>query len=177
VALDDRDPGSHCALAILSLITRQHERALTSAERAIELNPNFALGYFALGEIRLFVGQFSEMLNPMARCLRLSPRDPLVSFHVSLIALAHYHLGNYQEAVRYSERALKKSPMYVVMRTLAAALGQLGRTEEARAVLAEMERIKPTNAKGYWELTNPYADPVHEAKLLDGLHKAGMPQN
>jgi TolB-like protein/tetratricopeptide (TPR) repeat protein len=177
VSIDDRDPGSHCALAVLSLITRQHERALTAAERAIELNPNFALGYFALGEIRLFAGQFSEMLDPMARCLRLSPRDPLVSFRVSLIALAHYHLGNYQEAVRYSERALQKSPMYVVMRTLAAALGQLGRTEEARAVLSEMERIKPTNAKGYWEFTNPYADPVHEAKLLEGLHKAGMPQN
>src|SRR5262245_33253837 len=177
VTLEDRDPGSHCALAVLSLITRQHERALTAAERAIELNPNFTLGYFALGEIRLFAGKFSEMLDPMARCLRLSPRDPLVSFRVSLIALAHYHLGNYQEAVRYSERALRKSPMYVAMRTLAAALGQLGRTEEARAALSEMERIKPTNAKGYWEFTNPYADPVHEAKLLEGLYKAGMLQN
>ena len=174
LALDDRDPAGHYALSILSVMTRRHERALAAAQRAIDLNPNFALGYFALGETRVFMGHFAETLDPMMRCLRLTPRDPYASFYVSLIALAHYHLDNYEEAVRYSERALQRRRIYVVLRTLAATLGQLGRTEEARSVLAEMEQIKPINLKRHWELTCPYADPAHEAHLLDGLHKAGL---
>jgi tetratricopeptide (TPR) repeat protein len=96
---------------------------------------------------------------------------------VSLIALAHYHLGNYKEAVRYSERALQRRRIYVVLRTLAATLGQLGRTEDARSVLAEMEQIKPINLERHWELTCPYADPAHEAHLIDGLRKAGLPDH
>ena len=174
IQLDDRDPAGHYALSILSVMTRRHERALAAARRAIDLNPNFALGYFALGETRVFMGLFAETLDPMMRCLRLTPRDPFASFYVSLIALAHYHLDNYEEAVRYSERALQRRRIYVVLRTLAATLGQLGRTEEARSVLAEMEQIKPINLKRHWKLTCPYADPAHEAHLLNGLHKAGL---
>ena len=71
LALDDRDPAANYALAILSVMTRRHERALGAALRAIDLNPNFALGYFALGETRIFMGQFAETIDPMLRCLRL----------------------------------------------------------------------------------------------------------
>jgi TolB-like protein/tetratricopeptide (TPR) repeat protein len=176
VALDERDAAGQYALSIISLMTRRHERALGAAQRAIELNPNLALGHFALGETRLFMGQFSEALDPLMRCTRISPHDPLASTFVSLIALAHYHLGNYKEAVHHSERALQKRRTYFVLRTLAATLGQLGRIEEARPVLAEMERIKPTNEL-QWALISPYADPAYEAQILDGLHKAGPSAN
>ena len=173
LALDDRDPAAHYALAILSVMTRRHERALAAALRAIDLNPNFALGYFALGETRIFMGQFAETIDPMLRCLRLTPRDPFASFYVSLIALAHYHLGDYKEALHYSERVLQRRRIYVVLRTLAATLAQLGRAAEARSVLAEMDQMKPINVVRHWELTCPYADPAHEGHLLDGLRKAG----
>lgn len=173
LALDDRDPAGHYALSILSVMTRRHEQARAAAQRAIDLNPNFALGYFALGETRVFMGQFAETIDPMLRCLRLTPRDPFASFYVSLIALAHYHLGDYKEALHYSERALQRRRIYVVLRTLAATLAQLGRTKEARSVLAEMDQMKPINVVRHWELTCPYADPAHAGHLLDGLRKAG----
>jgi TolB-like protein len=173
LVLDNLDPAGHYALAILSVMTRQHERGLAAAERAIHLNPNFALGYFALGETHLFMGRFAQTLDPMMRCLRLTPRDPFASFYISLIALAHYHLGNYNEAVRYADRALQRRRIYVVLRTMAASLGQLGRSGEAHSVLAEMEQMKPSNVGRHWELTCPYADPAHEAHLVDGLRKAG----
>jgi adenylate cyclase len=173
LALDERDPAGHYGLSILSVMTRRHARALAAAQRAIDLNPNFALGYFALGETRIFMGLLSETIDPMMRCLRLTPRDPYASFFISLIALAHYHLGNYKQAVAYSETALQRRRIYVVMRTLAATLGQLGRIEEADTLLAEMEGLKPKNVERHWALTCPYADPAHEAHLLDGLRKAG----
>jgi adenylate cyclase len=177
LVLDDRDADCYYALSILDLMARRHERALVAAQHAIDLNPNFPFGYFALGETRIFMGHFVEGLDPIVRCLRLTPRDPFASFFVSLVALAHYHLGNYEEAVRCSKQALQRHRTYVVLRTMAATLGQLGKTEEARSILVEMERIKPINMERHWELTNPYADPTHEAHLLDGLSRAGLAEH
>ena len=173
LALDGREPGCHYAISILSLMGRRHERALIYAQQAIDLNPNYTLGYFALGETRIFCGRFEDGLDPLERSLRLSPFDPQASVFTSLIALAHYHLGNYDDALQYSERALQRRRIIPVLRTLAATLGQLGRPQEARLVLDEMEGQMPINRERHWELTNPYADPAHEAQLLDGLQKAG----
>jgi adenylate cyclase len=176
VALDERDATAHYAVSIINLMLHRHEWALRAARRAIDLNPNFAHGYFALGETRLFMGQFAEALDPLTFCLRLSPHDPFASVFLSLIALAKYHLCNFTEAAEYCERALQKRRTYVVLRSWVAILGQLGRTEEARAVRAEMDQIKPMNIERHWKLTCPYRDPAHKAHLLDGLHKARLPE-
>ena len=172
VSLDERDAAAHYAVSIIELMLHTHERALRAARRAIDVNLNYAQGYFALGETRLFMGQFTEALDPLMHCLRLSPYDPSASVFLSLIALAKYHLCNFTEAAEYCERALQKRRTYVVLRSWAATLGQLGRTEEAWAVLAEMEQLKPANAERHWKLTCPYADPAHEVHLLEGLRKA-----
>jgi adenylate cyclase len=176
VALDERDPYSHYVLALANTLSGRHQQALAETQRAIDLSPNFALAYFVLGEIRVFTGHFAEAPDPLMRCLRLNPNDPQrFRLVASLMALAQYHLGNYEEAVQHAERALRGHRSYPVLRTLAACLGQLGRTVEAGAVLAEMERIKPVDAERHWEITNPYADPAHRAQLLEGLRRAGMP--
>jgi TolB-like protein len=171
--LDNRDPECYFVLSILALMGRRFERARAAAQEAIDLNQNFPLGYFALGEIRIFIGQFAEALDPIAHCLRLSPTEPLAAVFLSLIALAHYHLRNYDEAIYHCEQGLKRHRPYVVLRTLLAALGQTGRIREARAVLSEMDCVKPANFERYWELTCPYAELSHEAHFIEGLQKAG----
>jgi hypothetical protein len=61
-----------------------------------------------------------------------------------------------------------------VLRTLLASMGQLGRTEEAKHVHAELKQIKLLDPDHYWETTSPYADPQYLAHLVEGLRKAGM---
>jgi hypothetical protein len=34
----------------------------------------------------------------------------------------------------------------------------------------------PLHVERHWKLTCPYADPAHEAHLLDGLRKARLPE-
>jgi len=174
VVLDDRDPYTHYALSNVSLLTRRHEQALAEVQRAIDLNPNFAMGYYMLGWTRIFIGHFAEAVDALLRSLRLSPNDVLAGFHFGLVALAHYHQNKYEEAVGYAERALRGRRWPYVLRTLLASLGQLERTDEARTVLAELERFKPIDAARYWETTSPYADPAHRAHLDEGQRKAGM---
>jgi TolB-like protein/class 3 adenylate cyclase/Tfp pilus assembly protein PilF len=174
VALDDRDPYCHYALCWLSTLRRQHAQALSEAQRSIDLNPNFALGYFVLGLVRIHIGHFGEALDALLRSLRLNPNDPQAGSFLSFVALAHYHQGNYEEAVHYGELAIRGRRAFFALRTLLASLGQLGRREDAECILEELERRKPANADEYFEITTPYAVPGHRGHLLDGLRKAGM---
>ena len=70
--------------------------------------------------------------------MRLSPRDPVSDHFLSRIALAHYHLCNYELAVRYSERALSPRRPHSILVVLPASLGQIGRLVDARALLPEV---------------------------------------
>jgi tetratricopeptide (TPR) repeat protein len=76
VSLDDRDPYSHYAFCWASLLRQIHAQALAEAQRSIDLNPNFALGFFSLGLVRVHIGHFTEALDSLLRSLRLNPNDP-----------------------------------------------------------------------------------------------------
>jgi adenylate cyclase len=171
--LDDRDPYAHYVLSVATLLTRRHEQALAEAQRAVDLNPNFALGFYALGWIRIYAGHFAEAIDPLMRSLRLSPNDPRAGGFLGQVALARYHLSDYEEAARCAERGLRRRAAPFVLRTLLASLGQLGRTEEAAAVLVELRRLKVEDER-YWQTISPYADPAHRAHFDEGLRKAGM---
>jgi TolB-like protein/class 3 adenylate cyclase len=174
VALDDRDPYGHYALALLNMLRRQHGQSLAEAQRSIDLSPNFSLGYFALGWLRIYMGNFDEAIDSLLRCLRLSPNDQQAGGFIGQMAMAHYHLGHYEDAVRDVEQARRRRRIPFLMRTLIAGLGQLGRTDEAAIVRAELARFDPPNAAQFWMAISPYADPAHHAHLRDGLRKAGM---
>ena len=63
VALDDRDPWAHWALGFVNLYMRRHDGAISEAERAIVLNPNFAEGHVSLGEALHYSGRSEEALE------------------------------------------------------------------------------------------------------------------
>jgi TolB-like protein/class 3 adenylate cyclase/Flp pilus assembly protein TadD len=175
VALDDRDPYAHYAACLAGLLAQRQQSALEAAQRALDLNPNFALGFFALGWTRIFLGHFAEALDPMMRSLRLNPNDPQLHAFISHVALAHYHQGHYEEALRHAERAASGRRPPFILRTLLACLGQLGRSEQAGRVLAEFQALKLPDPERYWDAVAPYADPAHRAHLEEGLRKAGLP--
>jgi tetratricopeptide (TPR) repeat protein len=174
VALDDRDPYTHYALSLLSMLRRQHGQSLAEAQRSIDLSPNFSLGYFALGWVRIYLGNFDEAVDTLLRCLRLSPNDQQAGGFLGHLALAQYHRGHYEDALRDFERARRRRRIPFLMRTLLATLGQLGRIDEAAIVRAELAQFDPPNAAHFWTVISPYTDPAHHAHLRDGLRKAGM---
>jgi TolB-like protein/class 3 adenylate cyclase/tetratricopeptide (TPR) repeat protein len=173
VELDDKDPYAHYILAWPSVLMRKHEDALAEAQKAIDLTPNFALAYFALGMARVFFGRFDQVADPFQRAMRLSPHEPMTFFFANFLALAEYHQGHFDEAMRIARMAIGLRPFHTSYRVLAACYGQLGRTEEASAALAELRRLMPKDAERLWDITNPYADPAHRAHFTDGLRKAG----
>jgi TolB-like protein/Flp pilus assembly protein TadD len=174
VSLDDRDPYTHYALCWTSLVRHLHGQALEEAQRSIDLNPNFALGFFALGLVRVHIGHFREALDSLLRSLRLNPNDPQAGSFLSFVALAHYHQENYEEALHYSQLAVRPRHLHLGLRILLACLGQLGRTEEARPLLNEFISLQPKDPQRLFEVTTPYLDLRHRKHLADGLRRAGV---
>src|SRR5262249_24229790 len=143
ISLDDRDPYTHYTFCWTSLLRRMHAQALAEAQRSIDLNPNFALGFFALGVVRVHIGHFREALDSLLRSLRLNPNDPKAGAFLGYVALAHYPQENYEEAVHYGELGIRPRHVHFSLRTLLASLGQLGRTEEAKPLLGEYVSLYP----------------------------------
>ena len=173
ILLDDRDPYSHYILSLASLTMNQHRQALAEAQRCIDLSPNFALGYFALGMARVYMGHFAEAIDPLLRCQRLSPNDPMMFEFLNTMALAHYHMENFEEALHHAQRAARSRRMIGGLLTIVACLGQLDRAEEAKPVIEEIAGAKIADAAAQWKVTAPYAQQEHRARFLEGLNKAG----
>jgi TolB-like protein/class 3 adenylate cyclase len=174
VALDDRDPYSHYAFCWASLLRCMHDQALAEAQRSIDLNPNFALGFFSLGLVRIYISHFAEAIDPLLRCLRLNPNDPQAGSFLSFVALAHYHQENYEEAIHYGQLAVRARPSYIGLRALLASLGQLGRTDEAKPLVADFIALQPQDIRRQFEVTTPYRDPKYREHLASGLYRAGL---
>jgi adenylate cyclase len=174
ISLDDRDPYNHYAFCWASLLRPMHAQALAEAQRSIDLNPNFALGFLALGLVRVYIGHFREALDALLRSLRLNPNDPQAGNFLSFVALAHYHQENYEEAVHYGELAVRGRRSYIVLRALLASLGQLGRIEEAQPLLDEFISRQPRDPQRQFEVTTPYLDLRYREHLADGLRRAGV---
>jgi pentatricopeptide repeat protein len=172
--LDERDPYSQYVLFLFSVLTRRHEQALAQAQRSLDPSPNFSLGFFALGWIRIYIGHFPEAIDPILRSQRLNPNDPQSGARLAIVGLAYYHQHDYETALRYAERGPRRRRHPLVLRTLLASLGQLGRIEEAHEVLREIEQAKVCTQPRYWEITNPYLNEAHLAHLREGLLKAGL---
>ncbi len=173
VALDDSLPLAHRVLGWVALWKKQHEQAITAAERAVALAPNDAEGYARLGEILNFAGRPGEAIGWVEKALRLNPRSP---FHYSFYLGHAYRLtGRYEEAIAALKRALTRNPDYLpVHENLAAVYSELGREAEARAEVAEVLRLSPHRSLEAFRQRLPHKDPAVTERYLAALRKAGL---
>ncbi|SFH94037.1 TolB amino-terminal domain-containing protein [Bosea sp. OK403] len=170
IRLDEKNPYSHYALAIVSVYGNALDRAIAAAERAIELTPSFALGHLVLGMARLFSGGASEAVPPLERGLRLNPYDPQNFVWLNVLAFAHLFSGYPNRALDSALRAQKVSPAWrPIFETLAVCYVALGRREEARRTATEMSKLdKPAgDALAPLLTSNPHWQEQRLAYLRD----------
>lgn len=175
ISLDLRDAHGHFALSGAQLYLGQHEEALAEAEQAIVLNPNFAFGHFRLGQVRTYIGRAEEAVISIERSIRHSPHDPQLGNMITLLALAHYHAGNYEESLRHAQTAVRMHDVRAAALS-AASLARLGRKDEAREALAAFLPSLTNLSAGKAVALAPYANPADQDHLFEGLRLAGLDQ-
>jgi adenylate cyclase len=175
VANDESDAEAHACLSWALNFDADYDGALAEAQRALTISPNSASAHRALGTTLIFAGKPREGLAALETTIRLDPRDPLLAWHLNRMAIGHYFAHNYEAAVETARRVVRLYPDFpLIYRWLAAALGQIGRTEEARHAL---DKAIAVCGGGSFDMYVRQRVPWHRAEdyehMLDGLHKAG----
>jgi TolB-like protein len=172
--LDDNDPWAHLALGCLAFAARQTDDAVREFQRALDLNPNFAVAYNYLGNAVASDGRHEEAIGYFEQALRMSPHDPLIAFLYSGMCVGHYFARRYDEAVEWGRKSIQQRPGFIPgHRVLCASLAQAGRTEELRAAVARLRELQPNISTAWIEEHVPIT-PRAMDHFLDGMRKAGV---
>ncbi|HVC55886.1 MAG TPA: tetratricopeptide repeat protein [Stellaceae bacterium] len=174
VALDPTDAQARSILAAVHLYRGDAEGMRAEAERALAMSPNLAHAHGILGNALVHIGRRKEGIAALQTCLRLDPLGPGAALRMTQAAMGHYFAGEYEAAVETATRTIRSYPNFPnTYRWLAAALGQLGRPEEARTALEEHIALAPAALDMYVRNRPPFWRPEDYAHVLEGLRKAG----
>ena len=102
VALDPGAAEARASLGWLYSMSWRWAEAEEAFKTALRLNPRYAKTYEGYGWLKLFTGQREEGLNLLVRCQELEPGDPVFA---ATVAWACIHLGQYDRAARYLDKA------------------------------------------------------------------------
>jgi adenylate cyclase len=164
----------------LSFLSGEHAIAATAIDRALSLNPNSAHAWAVHGRVSCYRGQPGPAIEAFERALRLSPLDRLRRTFTAGIAVAHLIAGRHEEALDWSNLALREAPGYPGAGALlfkAVACARLDRVGEAHEVVRQLLEAQPwyTIARIGAAFSRLFL-PEIAAILVDGLRKAGLPE-
>jgi adenylate cyclase len=152
---------------------KQHEKAIAELKKAIALSPNSADGLVGLGYILNFAGRPKEAIGLVKKAMRLNPMYP--AYYLWELGHAYFLTGRYEEAIETLKRVLDRNSDFMPAHLfLAASYSEIGREEEARAEVAEIERLNPQASLGVLRPRLSYKDQAVSERLIDSLRKAGL---
>lgn len=109
-----------------------HQQAIQSYKRALALNPNLDEAHHQLALIYLHIGLLDKGWAEIEKALAINPANTMARFRFGVINL---YRGKYEEALGFFKSTpVEKTPSLVAFQT-ATALFQLGRTQEAEAIV------------------------------------------
>ena len=106
-------------------------------ERALELNPNLAMAWALSAITWAWLGNANEAERRNRRYKALSPLDPLAFFFDSVFGMIHLLRHEYEAAAQIGRAVTQLNPAFSGgYKPYLAALGHLGREQEAATVVA-----------------------------------------
>jgi adenylate cyclase len=171
LALDPDDMRAHILLGRHEIAYNRYANARMHIDRAIAINPNDADALAGRGNILVWLGVTDDAIAALEHAQRIDPG--INAFDRFALSLAYYVKGRYEDCIAQAERNLAKDGDARFNRALlAAANAQLGRSEEAARLAAEVRRTDPTFDGA--EFGNKFLNPESLARLREGLGKAGL---
>jgi TolB-like protein/class 3 adenylate cyclase len=172
----------HMSLGAVYIHTGRAAEGIAECEHALALDRNLAHAHHVIGICKIRIGRAEETEAHIAEAMRLSPRDMNTYMWMGAVGSAKRHLGIWEAAILWSRRSIEANRNFPLSHfELAAALGQLGRQDEARSAVKLGLALDPTfsvsRARSFW--TGESSEPKHLAQLeriLEGLRMAGLPE-
>jgi TolB-like protein len=178
--LDSDDPWAHVALGYVLAWSRRANDAIVEYEKALALNPNFAIAHWLLALALCYLGQGEEALKHGDQAERLSPRDLMARGNAGVSnnvrAIACFIEGRYREGIGFARKAIIESPnLAPAYRALIVNCALAGETEEARAQLETLKRLVPEiSVEWVKHVIHPYMREDDRQRYADGFRLAGL---
>ena len=162
----------------LLFFTGELTTAKNLVDRALALNPNSAHAWMVRGIVLNLRNQPDRAIEAVEHATRLSPLDPLGARAFTLLtATAHFRAGRYELAIEWADRALAAQPDYrPALRFKASACAHLGQMEEAHDCLKRMFHLEPGLTIAQVKASSPPFPTEMSGRYLEGLRKAGLPE-
>jgi TolB-like protein/Flp pilus assembly protein TadD len=175
IALAEFDYFSQNALSQIHITRKESEQAIEHGRIAVRLNPSSARANYNLAQALIYAGRASEGIERLELSLQLNPRDIASGSSFVRRAEAHFQIGEYEKAIDWATRALR-SPVTQTWgnSVLAAALGKLGRVDEATQAVADLKARRAEVTIDFVRKNFPVTDEAFLEDYLDGLRKAGL---
>jgi TolB-like protein/class 3 adenylate cyclase len=137
-ATDDPRVLVHAA-GTMSLLGEDIGTPLALVDRALTLNPGYAIAWFWSGFIKLFAGSTDQAIEHFQTSLRLDPRTTLRPFIDTGIGCCYFLQRRFDEAVTLLAESLRQVPTYVTTAwALASCYAHMDRLDDARAILEHL---------------------------------------
>ncbi|MCA3380507.1 MAG: hypothetical protein ING08_09690 [Roseomonas sp.] len=175
------DPESAEAYAICGHVCSFLEKDFDSAryylDVALRLNPNIAFIWAMSAATYCYMGKSELALQNLDRYINLIHFAPNAYFGDTIFTLAHLIRGDFVSACKYGRRAVRAYPDFSNgYKPLLAALGHLGRREEAAPYLQKLLQLEPHFTIAHFSRTYPLARQEDRENYARGLELAGVPK-
>jgi adenylate cyclase len=166
------DAFAHCCVGSTRFLRGDYDGALVAAQQALRINPNYAIAHECLGSTLVFSGRPRDGIESLRMAMRLDPRNLRRQNRWLHISIAYYFLREYDASIDAAKEVIRLNPE-LGTRSLAAALGQAGRLDEARQALQRTIAVAPKSFEMYVRHRAPWFRPEDHRHILEGLRKAG----
>jgi adenylate cyclase len=174
IAKDDKDAFARFVAAVVATWKKDYERWAREADKALALNPNYALALLTRGNVHIYTGEPAKAMPYIERAMRLDP-DLRNGQYVHFLGTAYFVAGENETAATCFKDRITINPTTDLSRAfLASALGHLGRVDEARRVWGDLKEINPRYSYANHIGRLPFKNPADADKFTDGLRKAGL---
>jgi len=172
VELDSSGAVVYATLGAVFLWMRQHDKAIDVAERAVALDPNSPTALHVLAMCLNYSFRSEEALPLERQAVRLNPFSTPIYHH---FGIACRETGRYEEGISALKKSLQIAPKDVIARVVLVSLYMYaGREDDARATVAEIQRIDPNLSVTRFARWSPWKEGPRRDRFLDSLRNAGL---
>jgi DNA-binding SARP family transcriptional activator/Tfp pilus assembly protein PilF len=176
------DPENAEALGIYahvcSFLDKDFDSALHYFDRALRVNPNLAFVWSLSALTYCYIGEPAAALQRLERHRDLTPIEPYPALFDNPYAIAYLIKRDYEQAATFGRRVAKTRPEFVNgYKPLIAALGHLGRREEAKFYVAKLLSLEPSFTVERFGQVYPFKHASDREHYMMGLHLAGVPES
>jgi tetratricopeptide (TPR) repeat protein len=163
--------------ALHGVLAYRFDEALELANRALMVHPNSVFVRNRAAAVYVKCGECHKAIAQCEAACRMNPLDSKKAATVTftILSFALYMARRFEESIRAGRRALVLTPQSnIARRYVAISLAQLGRTDEARAEIAELLKHQPGASLAAVQQQAFFRHQWMKELQMEGLRKAGL---